>query len=161
MLARACIASHKVRLSMGRPTKIICKERTDLTLTPNAKALGRALAVKEGFSLSECVEHLIRKAAAQADLPAPSNGNRGVNDSSAPIRGYLRGTAAAGRYCGVNRKAFREWRESVDIAEDLRALLEPRIIHGWPYFRIAKLDRFMEPANNPPGSETHRPNTGK
>ena len=68
-----------------------------------------------------------------------------------PVRGYLRGSALAARYVGAgDRKTFRQWRDDPEIAH--RELLQPRIIRGQPYYKISKLDQFMDPALNAPGA---------
>lgn len=64
------------------------------------------------------------------------------------IRGYLRGSLASAVYCGVGPKAFRSWRDDPSLPDHLRRLLAPRIIRGDCYYRIANLDRFMDPINN-------------
>jgi hypothetical protein len=64
------------------------------------------------------------------------------------LRGYLRGSGAAAVYCGIGRKAFRSWRDDPCLPDHLRRLLAPRIIRGDCYYRIANLDRFMDPINN-------------
>lgn len=69
----------------------------------------------------------------------------------AQIRGYLHGSRRAAEYLDIDRQTFRGWRDDTEMAH--RELLQPRIIRGEPYYRIANLDRFMDPANNPPGAE--------
>jgi hypothetical protein len=64
------------------------------------------------------------------------------------IRGYFRGTRRAAHYLDIDRSTFRKWRDDKEQAH--RELLQPRIISGDPYYRIANLDRFMDPANNAP-----------
>lgn len=100
----------------------------------------------------------MRRVAASADLPpreAADSDPSGVNAPplrplrDKPVqRGYVRGCRAAADYCGVDRKTFRSWRDDVALADGLRGLLKPRIIRGESYYRIANLDRFMDPVNN-------------
>jgi hypothetical protein len=60
---------------------------------------------------------------------------------AAELRGYIRGLQAAAAYCGISdRSTFREWCREFEI--------RPRIIHGQAFFRIATLDRFMDPDSN-------------
>ncbi len=81
--------------------------------------------------------------------PATPNGRAPTLRPIKPVqRGYLRGCRAAADYCGVDRKTFRSWRDDVALADGLRGLLKPRIIRGESYYRLANLDRFMDPVNN-------------
>jgi hypothetical protein len=68
--------------------------------------------------------------------------------------GYLRGASAAAAYCGVDRKTFRSWRDDPVQPEQLKKLLQPRIIRGESYYKISNIDRFMDPANNAPDAVT-------
>lgn len=63
-------------------------------------------------------------------------------------RGYIHGAKAAAAYLGVTRQTLAIWQVSPRLSEDLRALLQPRVIRGRTYYAIGKLDRFMDPANN-------------
>lgn len=67
------------------------------------------------------------------------------------IRGYFRGSRRAAAFLDIDRQTLRNWRDDPTIAH--RELLQPRIIRGDPYYRISNLEKFMDPANNAPGSE--------
>lgn len=64
------------------------------------------------------------------------------------LRGYVHGANAAAAYLGIDRKAFRSWRDDPTLQG--AELLQPRIIRGEAYYCLAKLDRFMDPGLNPP-----------
>lgn len=63
-------------------------------------------------------------------------------------RGYIHGVKAAAAYMGVSRKTLWNWQSAPEVPAELKSLLRPRIIQGRNYFSVAKLDRFMDPANN-------------
>jgi hypothetical protein len=68
-------------------------------------------------------------------------------------RGYIHGDTAAAKYLGLkDRKGLRRWQD--DPTLPLRELLTPRIINGHRYYKVANLDRFMDPALNTPASAT-------
>lgn len=73
---------------------------------------------------------------------------------TATLVGYLRGSTAAAAYCGVDRKTFRRWRDDNLQPEQLKKLLQPRIIRGESYYKVTNIDRFMDPANNAPDEIT-------
>jgi hypothetical protein len=93
----------------------------------------------------------IRASRPQAIVPASPPGK--VAKAAAPA-GYVRGTTAAAAYCNVDRKTFRSWRDDNTQSDQLRKLLQPRIIRGESYYKIANIDRFMDPVNNAPDEET-------
>lgn len=81
----------------------------------------------------------------------PDPARRSAPNRKPQLRGYLRGSRRAAEYLDIDRQTFRGWRDDTEMAH--RELLQPRIINGDPYYRIANLDRFMDPACNPPGVE--------
>lgn len=91
----------------------------------------------------------------------PVNGNAGEPAASVmrvPLvkpapRGYLRGCRSAAAYLSVDRKTFRSWRDDPQLPDHVRRLLLPRIIRGESYYRVASLDRFMDPVNNIPDED--------
>lgn len=61
------------------------------------------------------------------------------------IRGYVHGVAAAAAYLDMDKRTFNK-----HVLPHVR----PRLFGGHAYWRIADLDRFMDPDRNPPGAET-------
>lgn len=72
------------------------------------------------------------------------------------MNGYLQGDAELCRYLGgIDRKTL--WRWLHDASLKRRELLKPRVIRGQKYYRIANVERFMDPALNTEDTG-HNPN---